>query len=198
MRLNETIPIEGLETPDLADAVLRTLPPHEQLLRWATDEWVRRYPGISYVPVWSVSECSNQLALQRVKAGHRVKENVRYLSYTRTNWPYLPPVNVHDAVGRREVLTEGAAAFVFTFGTPTGTFQVLYAATYKEDSWCRYRLIAVALVPPDFLRSWADFETVCYNAVHRLERSNRVYIVGGEEGSVNHGSLCTNGVRLAR
>ncbi len=183
MRLREAIPIENLETSDLVDAVVRTLPLHEQLLRWAVDEWQRRYPDTSYLPVWSVSECSNQLALQRVKVGRRVKGNVRYMGYTRTVCPYMTPVNVHDTVGRREVLSEGAGAFVFTFSTPTGTFEILYAAAYKEDTWCGYKLIAIALVPPEYLRSWADFETLCQRAVHRLERSNRVYIVGGEEDS---------------
>ncbi len=93
------------------------------------------------------------------------------MGYTRIECPYIPPVNVHDTVGRREVLTEGAGAFVFTFGVPTGTFQVLYAAVYKEDSWCGYKLISVALVPPEFLRSWAALKryaitlSIAWNAV---------------------------------
>lgn len=183
MLLPETIPTENLQVSDGAEVVVRTHPLHEQLLRWAADEWQRRYPDTPYLPVWSESECSNQLALQRVKVGRRVKGNARYMGYTPVISPYVNLVNVHDTVGRREVLTSGAGAFVFTFSTPASTFEILYAAAYKEDSWCGYKLVAIALVPPEYLRSWADFETLCYRAVYRLERSNRVYIVGGEEDS---------------
>src|SRR6185436_18150234 len=114
---------------------VRALPQYDQLVYWAAHEWQRRYPDQPYVAVWSETECSNKLALQRVKVGRKLKGSAIYRGYGLAFCPYIMPINKYYTVGRREIFSECAGAYVFTFDSKSGPFDVLYAASYREEAW---------------------------------------------------------------
>src|SRR5215813_8676851 len=133
MFLIEKIQAKTLDTLDLADTVVRALPVHDQLLYWAAQEWQKRYPDQPYLPVWAADECCNKLALQRIKVGRKLKGNAHYTGYNPIFCPFIMPVNQYHTVGRREIFTASAGAFIFTFENQSGSVEILFACTYKED-----------------------------------------------------------------
>src|SRR5260370_31238627 len=100
--------LENLESLNFSDVAVRTLPQHDQLLYWAHQEWQRRFPGQPYLPVWSITECSNKLAMKRIKSGRRLKGNASYKGYEPIFCPYILPVNKYYTVGRQEIFQECA------------------------------------------------------------------------------------------
>jgi hypothetical protein len=174
--------LNGLDSLQLSDDVVRTMMKHEQLLVWAAREWETRFPGQAYVPVWAAAECANNLARKRVISGRKLKGKARYSGYEMIPCPYSVPVNSFYVPGRSIVFTDSVGAFIFSFEAASAPFEVLYAAAHDKGSYCN-TIVAVALVPTEYIETWADFERHCMSAVHRLERSEKVYIIGGADSS---------------
>jgi len=57
----------------------------------------------------------------------------------------------------------------------------LYASAYYNDDTSASD--AIALVPVDKLEVWGDFQDLCRRDCYNLERSQKVYIIGGTEKS---------------
>ncbi len=155
---------------------------YEQLVLWAAQEWQRRYPAQPYRVVWATESCAHNLALSRIKPGRRLKRKARYLGYSPLMCPYSIPIDSFYVPARNVILTSSVGAFVFSFEWDGAQFDVLYASAHKSEE-CGHGTEAIALVPPEYLETWADFEALCDHAAYRLERSERVYIIGGAESS---------------
>ena len=154
---------------------------YEQLVRWATREWQQRYPGQRYATVWAEDACASALALARIKSGRKLKRNTTYLGYQSIDCPYAVPISHFYVPERKAILTGSVGAFIFSFESAKGTFDVLFACAYHDDNTCDTD--AIALVPVDKLEVWDDFECLCRKRANNLERSQKVYIIGGTEES---------------
>jgi hypothetical protein len=174
--------LNSLDALQLSDDVVRTMMKHEQLLIWAAREWETRFPGQAYVPVWAAADCANNLALKRVISGRKLKGKARYSGYEMVPCPYSVPVNSFYVPGRSIVFTDSVGAFIFSFEGAYAPFDVLYCSAHDRGTYCN-TIVAIALVPPEHVEAWADFQQLCINAVHRLERSEKVYIIGGADSS---------------
>jgi hypothetical protein len=152
---------------------------YEQLVRWATQEWQRRYPAQRYATVWAADECASALAQARIKPGRKLKRNTTYIGYQPIDCPYAVPISHFYVPERKAILTNSVGAFVFSFASTPGVFDVLFASAYHDDNTCDTD--AIALVPVDKLEVWDDFEDLCRKRANNLERSQKVYIIGGTE-----------------
>ena len=88
------------ERPALEYSITHMPLKHEVLMRWAIREWERRYPSQSCLPVWADEDCANNLALQRVSAGRRLKGKAHYAGFQLVPCPYSVPIT-RPATGSR-------------------------------------------------------------------------------------------------
>jgi len=166
---------------DNANPMTRAPLRYEQLVRWAVQEWQQRYPAQPYATVWAADACASALAHARISAGRNLKRRTTYLGYQPIDCPYAVPISHFYVPGRKAVLTNSVGAFIFSFASPKGTFDVLYANAYYGDD--KSDSDAIALVPIDKLEVWDDFEDLCRRTANNIERSRKVYIIGGTEKS---------------
>jgi hypothetical protein len=155
---------------------------YERLVQWATDAWEARYDDSPFLTIWASPECSNQIALDKIKPGRRMRGKARYHGYESIDCDVVVPISDYGSRGRRMVLTASAGAYVFTFldKETDETFDVLYVSSYIDDE--SQDLTAVALVPEGRLNTWASFEMTCSKVVRpRIKRRRDVYIIGGTE-----------------
>src|SRR5260221_11128574 len=143
------------DSPSLEYTVTQMPMKHEILTLWAIREWERRYPNQPYLSVWSEEACANNLALQRITPGRRLKGKVRYAGFQMIACPYSVPINRFYVPARKAVLTDNVGAFIFSFDQEGEKFDVLYVSGHEPSS-CGVAVVAVALVPPDRLKIWAD------------------------------------------
>ncbi|MEP7289106.1 MAG: ATP-binding protein [Chloroflexota bacterium] len=154
---------------------------YEQLVRWATQEWSRRYPGKTFVPLWAAEECASNLARNRIKAGRRLRGKGRYTGYETLDCPYVVPINTFYVPERTPILTDSVGAFAFSFEQSGEAFDVIFASAYYSDEYGY--IDAIALVPQEHLEVWAAFQDLCKRSSNHLERSQNVYIIGGSHTS---------------
>lgn len=155
---------------------------YERLVQWAKELWQTRYTDEAYMTIWASPECSNKIALNKVKSGRKLKGKARYAGYTEVETDVVVPISDYGARGNRMVLTSTAGAYIFSFRDTTSDdlFEVIYASSYIDDDL--QELTAIALVPEGRLDSWASFEGICARTVRpRIRRRRDVYIIGGSE-----------------
>jgi hypothetical protein len=154
---------------------------YERLVQWATGVWNQRFPGQEFITIWASAECSNMLAHAQVKAGRKLKRNVRYTGYDLLDCPEITPISDYGNRGSKMVLTATAGAFAFKFAVEDkAPFGVIYASAYFDEDV--QDLTAIALVPKNRLEEWAAFELLCSKAVRpRIRRRRDVYIIGGTD-----------------
>jgi hypothetical protein len=155
---------------------------YERLVEWASRAWEERYGDTPFLTIWASPECSNQVALDKIKPGRRMRGKAKYHGYEVIESDVVVPISDYGSRGRRMVLTASAGAFCFTFlDKETGeTFDALYVSSYIDDE--SQDLTAVALVPEERLDTWASFEMTCSKVVRpRIKRRRDVYIIGGTE-----------------
>lgn len=155
---------------------------YERLVAWAHDEWLRRWPGQDVVAIWASPECSNMIAQKVIKPNRRLRGKARFIGIERVDCPVVTPISDYGAWGKKMVFTAAAGALSFRFDSDKGPFEVLYISAYFDDEV--QDLTAVALVPPERLETWAQFEGMCARAVRpKIQRRRDVYIIGGMDAS---------------
>lgn len=156
---------------------------YERLVTWAESVWQERWPDTPSVAIWASSECSNMIAQNVVRPGRRLRGKARYLGVEKVTCPVVTPISDYGAWGRKMVFTSAAGAFLFKFEVDGGdNFNVLYVSSFFDDEV--QDLTAIALVPPNRLETWAQFEGFCARAVRpRIQRRRDVYIIGGMDAS---------------
>lgn len=150
---------------------------YERLALWAQAEWQQRYGDSAYKLLWTSESCGNQLAQTRIKPRRRLKGSVYYTGVEQIPCSEVISISEYVMPGRKVVLGETVGAFRFSFSHPSGAFDVLYASSYYRDD--DPNIISIALVPPNRLDAWVNFESLCNEAVRRPTRRQDVYIVGG-------------------
>ncbi|HRE47474.1 MAG TPA: ATP-binding protein [Aggregatilineales bacterium] len=155
---------------------------YEVLVDWAATEWERLYPGAPFMALWASDNCGNNRARERVQPGRKLRGKVRYTGIETLNCPHVVPISDYRLPGPRPLLDESVGAWHFQFtGDGGACFGAIYVSSYYEDGdKC---MVSVALIPPDRVDPWVQFEVLCNQAARHLERSQRVYIIGGENGS---------------
>ncbi len=154
---------------------------YEALVSWACDQWAERSPDCTSVTVWASTECSNQIALNHIQVGRRLRGKARFAAWEALDCPLVTPISDYGARGSKMVLTSSAGVFAFKFLLDDGDpFEVIYACAYFNGDL--QNLNAIALVPADKLETWASFEVICTRAVRpHIRRRRDVYIVGGTD-----------------
>ncbi|WP_162909600.1 AAA family ATPase [Aggregatilinea lenta] len=150
---------------------------YERLAVWAQAEWQRRYGDSAYKLLWTSESCGNQLAQSRIKPRRRLKGSVYYTGVEQIPCGEVISISEYVIPGRKVVLGETVGAFRFSFIHTSGAFDVLYVSSYYRDD--DPNIVSVALIPPDRLDAWVNFEALCNEAVRRPTRRQDVYIVGG-------------------
>ncbi|MCU0476528.1 MAG: ATP-binding protein [Anaerolineae bacterium] len=155
---------------------------YERLVTWAHGEWQTRWPQREAIAIWASPECSNMVAQKLMKPNRRLRGKARFLGVERVDCPVVTPISDYGAWGKKMVFTSSAGALVFRFDSDNGPFEVLYVSAYFDDEV--QDLSAIALVPPDRLETWAQFEGLCARAVRpKIQRRRDVYIIGGMDAS---------------
>jgi hypothetical protein len=155
---------------------------YERLVTWAHGEWQTRWPQREAIAIWASPECSNMVAQKLMKPNRRLRGKARFLGVERVDCPVVTPISDYGAWGKKMVFTSAAGALVFRFDSDSGPFEVLYVSAYFDDEV--QDLSAIALVPPDRLETWAQFEGLCARAVRpKIQRRRDVYIIGGMDAS---------------
>lgn len=155
---------------------------HEQIARWAAGAWQERHPGQAVVTVWAAPDCGNQIAHERIKAGRRLRGKARYRGVEALACPDVVTISEVAHWGQRVRLGATSGAFVFAFeDEATGeTFEALFIAAHFDEE-VRDQ-VAVVLLPPGRLDTWAAFERLCAEAVRpRIRHRRDVYIIGGAD-----------------
>jgi energy-coupling factor transporter ATP-binding protein EcfA2 len=150
---------------------------YERLAIWARAEWERRHGDRAYHLLWAAESCGNQLAQARIRPRRRLRSKSYYTGRTQVPCDQVIPISEYVVPGRNAMLGETVGAFVFSFDHPDGAYEVLYASSYYRDD--DPNIVAIALVPPEHLDAWVNFETLCNEAVRRPSRRQDVYIIGG-------------------
>ncbi|MBN1680200.1 MAG: ATP-binding protein [Anaerolineae bacterium] len=150
---------------------------YERLAVWADTEWKQRYADREYQLLWAAESCGNQLAQSRVKPRRRLKNKTYYTGVVQIPCELVISISEYVVPGRKAMLGETVGAFVFSFEHPDGDFEIVYVSSYYRDD--DPNIIAIALVPPEHLDAWVNFETLCNEAVRRPSRRQDVYIIGG-------------------
>lgn len=150
---------------------------YERLALWAKTEWQQRQGSRSYQLLWASESCGNQLAQGRIKPRRRLKAKSHYTGVDQIACDEVISISEYVVPGRKAVLGETVGAFVFHFDHPDGAYDVLYVSSYYRDD--DPNIVAIALVPPEHLDSWVNFESLCNEAVRRPSRRQDVYIIGG-------------------
>jgi hypothetical protein len=155
---------------------------YERLVTWAHEEWQSRWPDRESIAIWASPECSNMIAQKMMKPNRRLRGKARFLGVERVECPVVTPISDYGTWGKKMVFTSAAGALLFHFDSDSGPFEVLYISAFFDDEV--QDLTAVALVPPDRLETWAQFEGLCARAVRpKIQRRRDVYIVGGMDAS---------------
>lgn len=156
---------------------------YERLVTWANSVWRERYPEQPSVAIWASAECSNMIAQNAVRPGRRLRGKARYAGVERIDCPVVVPISDYGAWGRKMVLTSAAGGYVFKFELEDGGFfEVIYVSSFFDDEV--QDLTAVAVIPPDHLETWSQFEGLCARAVRpRIQRRRDVYIIGGMDAT---------------
>jgi Cdc6-like AAA superfamily ATPase len=173
------MPLETAVAMDKPDANVLALPKHEQLIVWAAQEWKQRFGAQDFIAIFADEDCGNFLAFKRVKVGRKLAGKTQYDGFERIACPYTVPMQLFTRPSRTATLTHATGAYLFSFvreGTP---FTVMFASSQMPDAMCGMRITAIALVPPEHLDPWLDFQHHCSRAVNRWDRTDRVYIIGG-------------------
>ena len=150
---------------------------YERLALWAKEEWERRQGDRPYQLLWAAESCGNQLAQSRVKPRRKLRGKTYYTGVEQIDCEPVITISEYIVPGRTAVLGETVGAFVFSFEHADGPFDVLYISSYYRDD--DPNIISIALVPPDHLDPWVNFESLCNEAVRRPSRRQDVYIIGG-------------------
>jgi hypothetical protein len=150
---------------------------YERLALWAREEWKKRHGERGYQLLWAAESCGNQLAQVRIKPHRRLKGLARYTGVTQIACDQVITISEYVVPGRKAVLGETVGAFEFGFDHPSGPFEVLYVSSYYRDD--DPNIISIALVPPEHLDAWVNFEALCNEVVRRPSRRQDVYIIGG-------------------
>ncbi len=150
---------------------------YERLAMWAASEWDKRQGERAYQLLWAAESCGNQLAQTRVLPRRRLKGKSYYTGVTQIPCSEVISISEYVVPGRKVMLGETVGAFVFSFDHPDGPYDVLYVSSYYRDD--DPNIVAIALVPPEHLEAWANFELLCNEAVRRPTRRQDVYIIGG-------------------
>jgi hypothetical protein len=154
---------------------------YELLVHWAEREWRLRYGEQPYKVLWASEDCADERARRRVMPGRRLKGKAIYRGFTPVDCPYSTPISGSYFPARKVILTGGVGAFVFSFASQGAGFDALYVSAHYTD---RYRCaVGIVLVPPDCLEAWTSFEGLCNNAAQHLERSQSIYVIGGNHAS---------------
>jgi hypothetical protein len=152
---------------------------HDRIVRWAAEEWQRRYPAKDVLIVWAESNCGNRQALKRLKVGRKLKDGGKYLGFTPLACPVIMPVSAYYTPVRNPIYTESVGAFVFHLERRGVQYDVLFVSDYIYDADNYRTVLAVAFVPPDALTVFSDFEDQMNNAAGHFERIPRIHVVGG-------------------
>lgn len=150
---------------------------YESLVGWAQEEWEKRNPGQPYQVLWASDTCGNLLVQRRIQTGRRIKGKVNYTGVTLLDCPEVTRISEYVIPRRKPVLGESVGAYSFEFHEGEKRFEVLYISSYFRDD--DPNLIAICLVPPDYLEAWVTFEQLCSDAARRPARRQDVYIIGG-------------------
>ena len=150
---------------------------YERLAMWAAEEWEQRQGERPFQLLWAGESCGNHLAQMRVKPRRRLKGKAYFTGVEQIPCPEVITISEYVVPGRNAMLGETVGAFVFSFEHSEGAFQVLFASSYFRDD--DPNIVAIALVPPDRLDAWVNFEALCNEAVRRPSRRQDVYIIGG-------------------
>jgi hypothetical protein len=148
-----------------------------QLLRWAKRLWKAEYPNTPFVPLWASDSCGSNVALSALKPGRKLKAKGQYSGYEMLNCPYIEPISTWYMPRRKVVLTDNVGAFKFTFHQDGEAFDAFYLSAYVKNG--SSLTLSMALVPEDRLEVWASFEETCQQLANTLERSPKVYVIGG-------------------
>ena len=182
MNLNLVTPtlghIDSSAFLDMPDHLVFAHPKHEQLVIWAARQWMLQSPELPFTVVWASEEICDNRALTQVTEGRKLRGKAVYAGGQRVPCPYIVPINSFYRGSRKLLFTESCGAFIFSFVTEDDSFDVIYACAVVGSSSC-VTYTAIALVPPKYVDTWADFQQKCVDAVYRVERSTRVYIIGG-------------------
>ncbi|CAG0960851.1 putative ATPase YjoB [Anaerolineae bacterium] len=156
---------------------------YELLVQWASEQWELLYPGKPFLSLWASENVGNNRARSRIKPGRKLRGKVRFEGAETLDCPYVVPISDYRLPGNAPVLDESVGAWHFKFTQEGENFGVIFASSYYEDGdKC---IVAVALIPDEKEKRavWAHYETLSNQASRYLERSQRVYIIGGESGS---------------
>jgi AAA+ superfamily predicted ATPase len=163
------------------DTLTRQSLRYEQLVRWATDEWRARYGDQPYKVVWAEDGCASERALSRIKPGRKMTAKARYTGFKTLDCPFAVTISSFHRPGRKVIFTHSVGAYAFSFDVAGHAYDAIFASAYYSDEF--RAIVAIALVPQEAIDAWASFEEQCQKAAHYLERSQKVYIIGGTQTS---------------
>ncbi len=152
---------------------------HERLVRWAAEEWQRRYPARDVLIVWAEGNCANRQALKRLKVGRKLKDGGKYLGFTPVPCAVITPVSAYYTPVRNPIFTENVGAFIFHLERRGVQYDVLFVSDYVFDADMYRSVQAVAFVPPEALTVFSDFEDQMNIMAGHFERIPRIHVVGG-------------------
>lgn len=154
---------------------------YEQLVRWATAEWKRRYSDVEAVAIWAWDAPASDLARSRLKPGRRISGNLKFKNTDALDCPFAIPVTSWYSGSRKVRLTGSIGAFDFTLEANGKAFHAIYANAYYSDH--DSDTVAIVVVPRDYVTEWCTFQTHCQKLAQYIERSQNVHIIGGNDNS---------------
>lgn len=154
---------------------------YEQLVAWAVEQWQATYGETAYRVVWAGESPAYDNALSRIKVGRKIGSKTRYGGYRPLSCPHSISISHLHNTSRTAQLIGSVGAYAFRFEQGTRSFEVIFVSAHHVESLFMHGTVAIALVPADALKVWADFEALCNRYAYRLERSEKVYIIGGSE-----------------
>lgn len=173
------IPIDAAIAMDKSDMHVHAMPKSEQLVVWAAQEWNQRFGDQDFIAIFADEDCGNFLAFQKVKVGRKLVKKTQYTGFQRIACPYSVPLQDYRKPSRAVNFTQATGGYLFTFERNGESFTVIFASSHVPDPRCGTRMVAVALLPPEYIDAWVDFQFHCSRAVNRWDRTDRVYIIGG-------------------
>ena len=155
---------------------------YEQIARLAGALWQERYPDQEHITVWASPDCANLIAHERIKPGRRLRGKARYQGVESLRCDDVVTISEIAYQGRSVKLgaTSGAFAFTFHDDERDESFQALLLAAYIDEE--AREQVAVAVLPPQQLTTWAAFERRCVEVVRpRVRQRSEVYVIGGAD-----------------
>lgn len=146
--------------------------------KWIETEWYPRYPEQKLITLWSSYACTSQQVLKKFSRNKALFGGFKFVGYEEIACPVTTPVKFHSEDGK---ITYQAGAFLFEFSNAkTGeTLKVLLTAAPPYDEADCWKLVCLACVPENFIKTWAAFAKECSRLAHALEPASKVVIVGG-------------------